>query len=131
MRPIIAWAGVALMALPAMAEDVPPGREIYLDHCATCHGLDHDGEGPMAGVMTVKPANLSTLTAGNDGVFPLVRVIERIDGRDPLVAHGSPMPVYGDFFEGNDVALKTESGQPILTSGPVSDLVDYLRAVQE
>jgi hypothetical protein len=40
------------------------------------------------------------------------------------------MPVYGDFFEGEDVSLKTDAGQPILTSKPVSDLVAYLQTLQ-
>ena len=70
------------------------------------------------------------LSRNNAGDFPLVRVIERIDGRDPLVAHGSPMPVYGDFFEGVDVVLKAPSGQPIMTSQPIVDLVAFLRSVQ-
>ena len=57
-------------------------------------------------------------------------MVKRIDGRDPLVAHGSPMPIYGDFFQGQDAALKTESGQPIITSTPVTDLVAYLEGLQ-
>jgi hypothetical protein len=54
----------------------------------------------------------------------------RIDGRDPLTSHGSPMPVYGDFFEGWDVAVKSETGQPIMTSLPIVDLLAYLGSVQ-
>ncbi len=65
-------------------------------------------------------------SVNNGGEFPLIRVIKRIDGRDPLVSHGSPMPVYGDFFEGQDVSLKTAAGQPILTSRPVA----YLGSLQ-
>jgi len=113
------------------AEDIEEGATIFLDHCATCHGIDVDGNGPMAGAMLVKPGDLRKLTIGNGGEFPLVRVIKRIDGRDPLVSHGSPMPVYGDFFEGMDVTMKTASGQPIMTSKPVSDLVAFLKRVQQ
>jgi mono/diheme cytochrome c family protein len=120
------------MAGPSLAEggNADRGEEIYQDHCATCHGLEMTGQGPMAGVLLIPPADLTTLEARNDGVFPLLRVVKRIDGRDPLVSHGSPMPVYGDFFEGRDVMLKTDAGQPIATSRPVSDLVAYLRAHQ-
>lgn len=121
----------ALIALPALAQDIAPGEEVYLDHCAACHGLELEGNGPMAGVMTIKPTDLTALSRNNDGTFPLIRVIKRIDGRDPLVAHGSDMPVYGYFFEGDDVALKTDTGQPILTSEPISRLIDYLKTVQQ
>lgn len=122
---------VTLMAGAGFAENVDEGAALYRTHCATCHGIDMDGNGPMAGVLVIKPDNLLTLSQENGGQFPLVRVIKRIDGRDPLVSHGSPMPVYGDFFEGVDVALKTAAGQPIMTSQPVVDLVAYLQSVQQ
>jgi hypothetical protein len=42
------------------------------------------------------------------------------------------MPVYGAFYEGgSDVALRTEAGQPILTSQPIADLVAWLRMIQK
>ena len=133
MRSFTRWATVAIISIlagSASAQDVTSGAEIYLDYCATCHGEDANGQGPMAGVLLIKPANLSALTKDNGGVFPTARVVARIDGRDPLVSHGSPMPVYGDYFEGNDTALKTPTGQPILTSKPIVDLVAYLQSVQ-
>ena len=40
-------------------------------------------------------------------------------------------PVYGDFFEGNDVATKAETGQPIMTSQPIVDLLAYLQGLQQ
>ncbi|WP_270729365.1 c-type cytochrome [Shimia sp. Alg240-R146] len=120
-----------MLAGGCFAEDADEGAALYLDHCATCHGLDLDGKGPMAGVLTIKPTELRALAQDNDGTFPLVRVIKRIDGRDPLVSHGSPMPVYGRFFEGFDVTMKTSSGQPVMTSKPVSDLVAYLKSKQQ
>ncbi|MFY9210020.1 MAG: cytochrome c [Aestuariivita sp.] len=117
--------------MPAAAQDLLRGEGYYRQHCATCHGLDATGNGPMAGVLVIQPPDLTALTARNDGMFPTARVVLRIDGREPLVSHGSPMPVYGDFFEqGPDVALKAPSGQPILTSEPIADLVAYLDNLQ-
>lgn len=119
------------LGLPALAQDADIGRAHYHTHCATCHGLEGRGDGPMAGVLMIKPVDLTELTVANGGTFPLERVIKRIDGRDPLVSHGSPMPVYGDYFEGNyDIPMKAPTGQPILTSQPVVDLVAYLREIQ-
>ena len=131
--PTILTAALALAALtaPATAEcNARNGEAIYERYCAACHGADATGDGPMQAVLTVQPTDLTALSAGNDGVFPMGRVVKRIDGRDPLVAHGSPMPIYGDFFEGQDAALKTESGQPIITSTPVTDLIAYLEGLQ-
>jgi len=130
---IVQWmAATALIstAMSAQAQDVKTGAELYRTHCATCHGIEATGQGPMAGVLVIKPTDLTQLAAGNGGEFPTGRVVKRIDGRDPLVSHGSPMPVYGYFFEGNDTAIKTPAGQPILTSVPIVDLLAYLKSLQ-
>ncbi len=120
---------ILLQAAPLVAQDIESGEQIFNDRCATCHGLDGKGHGPMAAILTLQPADLTQLSA-SDGVFPTARVVRRIDGRDPLVSHGSPMPVFGDFFEGKDAALKTKSGQPIMTSQPIVDLVAWLESLQ-
>ncbi|TDE41196.1 c-type cytochrome [Antarcticimicrobium sediminis] len=121
---------LAVAAVPALAQDVKEGAELYRVHCATCHGIEGSGQGPMAGVLVIQPSDLSALAAKNGGSFPTERVIKRIDGRDPLVSHGSPMPVYGFFFEGQGKAVKTASGQPIMTSEPIVDLLAYLQSLQ-
>ena len=121
---------LALAATPALAQDPAAGLQTYMDHCATCHGVEAKGGGPMAPSLLLQPPDLTTLSARNEGVLPIVRIVTRIDGRDPLVAHGSPMPVYGDFFEGFDVAVKAETGQPIMTSQPVVDLLAFIASVQ-
>ncbi|MEX0365874.1 MAG: cytochrome c [Ruegeria sp.] len=126
---LVGLAASALLALPALAQDAGRGAELYLHHCAACHGREATGRGPMAGVLIIQPSDLTALS-GEDGVFPTERVVKRIDGRDPLVSHGSPMPVYGPYFEGRDTAIKTPAGQPILTSEPIVDLVAYLQTLQ-
>lgn len=123
--------GALLLAGQTQAADIETGRETFWRYCSACHGEMADGMGPMRPVLTIKPAVLTTLAARNGGSFPLKRVIERIDGRDPLVSHGSEMPVYGDFFnEGGRVTLEAADGARVLTSGAVADLVAYLRAIQ-
>jgi len=132
INPTLLGAVMALgMSGGALAQDVGVGQDIYIQYCATCHGLQANGQGPMVPALTVQPADLTQLSAGNDGVFPLLRVVRRIDGREPLVSHGSAMPVYGEFFEGDDTAVKTESGQPVLVSRAIADLVAYLRSIQQ
>ncbi|MDW3119183.1 MAG: c-type cytochrome [Roseovarius pacificus] len=122
---------VALSASAVSADgDAATGEALYDRYCAACHGAEATGHGPMRAVLTVQPSDLTALSAGNDGVFPMERVVKRIDGRDPLVAHGSQMPVYGDFFDGDGASLRTESGQPVITSTPVADLVAYLQNMQ-
>jgi len=116
---------------PAAAQDTVQGEALFGFYCATCHGTAATGNGPMSPSLVVAPADLTTLAARNGGVFPTTRVVMRIDGRDPLISHGSMMPVYGDFFEGTDVATKAETGQPIMTSQPIADLLAYLETLQQ
>ncbi len=116
---------------PAMAQDISEGERLFHHRCAACHGLEADGAGPMAPVLLLQPTDLTQLQRENDNEFPLKRVVWRIDGRDPLVSHGSPMPVYGDFFEGRGVSLKANSGQAIMTSQPIVDLVAWLQSIQQ
>lgn len=127
----LALLALALAPVGAQAQDAAEGAVVYVTRCATCHGAEARGDGPMAPVLLVQPKDLTLLSAENDGEFPLLRVIQRIDGRDPLVSHGSDMPVYGELFEGDDTALKLPSGQPLLTSRTIADLVVFLQAIQQ
>lgn len=125
----LAMAALVTVAGQAGAEpDAMRGAELFAHHCAMCHGADARGGGPLAPALILQPADLTALGRGE--AFPVFRVVARIDGRDPLVSHGSPMPVWGEWFEGPQVALRAASGQPILTSAPVADLAAYLATIQ-
>lgn len=129
----IAPAALAVLtALPVAAQeaDAELGAALFERHCAVCHGADATGGGPLAPALIVQPPDLTGLAALDDGRFPMARVVRRIDGRDPLVAHGSPMPVYGGFFDGPEEALKAETGQPIIAAQEVAVLARYIRSLQ-
>ena len=123
-------AAAALVAGAAQAQDVHEGRLLYERHCATCHGLDADGQGPMAPALVLQPVDLTELALNNSGTFPMARVVKRIDGRDPLLAHGNEMPVYGDLFAGRDLVIRSETGETIRSTEPMADLVAWLESLQ-
>ncbi len=134
---ILALMG-AIVASAAQADDVTTpgdvtaGKALYTRYCVACHGDGADGDGAMRPVLVIRPADLRQLEAKNDGVFPLRDVIWRIDGRDPVLSHGSMMPVYGEVFgAGPPETLRTASGQPVMTTEPMADLVAYLRSLQQ
>lgn len=130
MRQIFMVAALAL-SFPAVAQEVETGRILFNTHCVACHGPEARGTGPMAELLAIATPDLTVLKAQNDGEFPVWRVVSRIDGRDPLLAHGGPMPVFGDFFEGvQGVAIKTVAGQPVMTSKPIADIVAWLESTQ-
>ncbi len=117
-------------ASPAMAADTSVGEALFSRYCATCHGKGAQGDGPTAAIVSVHPTDLTLLSASNGGTFPVTRVVRRIDGRDTVIAHGSPMPIYGAFFEGRPVVPVETDGDPIKASLPVIEIVEYLRALQ-
>ncbi|MEM1077509.1 MAG: cytochrome c [Pseudomonadota bacterium] len=121
---------VFVLASGALADPVNEGRQLFRDYCVTCHGMEAVGDGPMTQVLTISPPNLTRLSEDNDGVFPISRVVARIDGRMPVLGHGGPMPVFGDLFDGEAGALDSETGAPILTSRSMVAVVEYLKTLQ-
>ncbi len=73
------------------------GKELFLRHCALCHGEDGKGNGPAAIALKNPPADLTRLTHG--GQFPRAEIMHFIDGERPVPAHGPRhMPVWGEIF---------------------------------
>lgn len=125
------FGGIAAAETSTEAADAAAGKALYVRYCTSCHGQAADGDGPMRPVLVIRPADLRHLSAGNDGVFPLQRVIWRIDGRDPVLSHGSMMPVYGEVFgAGPPETLRAQDGRLIETTEPMADLIAYLRGLQ-
>ncbi len=122
---------IAAMAAAGAAQAETAGATLYARHCAVCHGIDGAGSGPMAGVLVIKPADLTALASSNGGIFPTARVVARIDGQEALVSHGSPMPVYGPFFEGPKMRIILEDGEQLRASAPVALLVEHLKQLQD
>jgi mono/diheme cytochrome c family protein len=117
------------LALPAAAEP-PSGIALFRQSCATCHGLDARGDGPMASILTVAMPDLTLLAAQNGNGFPLARVVAVIDGRTELAAHGGPMPVYGFSMRGEGVALTAPTGDEIRTTAEIAAIALWLESVQ-
>ncbi len=126
-------AGLMLLAAPVAAQDSGPdivtGQQLFERHCAVCHGATGEGDGPLAPALTLQPVDLTALSV--DGVFPGQRILSRIDGRDPLVSHGSPMPVYGEFFDGPEITMKLPSGQPLIAPEAMVHLMAWIESIQD
>ena len=74
----------------------PSGAQTYATHCASCHGVHAEGDGPVAAVMQVNVPNLRSLRQRYGGEFPTEAVAGFIDGRNLPMAHGDRvMPVWG------------------------------------
>lgn len=74
----------------------PSPQELFVSYCASCHGIDGVGDGPLATELRRTPANLRLLKQNNNGEFPTQKVQRSIDGRGMPRSHGLPdMPVWG------------------------------------
>jgi len=103
MRWIVRGAatGLLLTTLAVDAADAPSGADLFLNHCASCHGGGGEGDGPLAAVLRAMVPNLRSLAMLNGGTFPTAEVTAYIDGREMKAAHGDrQMPVWGDVFRG-------------------------------
>ena len=119
-----------MMAGGAAAQDARIGERLYTRYCTACHGPQGTGDGPMVRVLTVDPPDLTQLAAKNGGTFPRRRVVWRIDGRDPILAHGNEMPVYGDLLSGEMLDIRDETGETIHSTQPMADLLAFLERLQ-
>lgn len=81
------------------------GRDLFELYCASCHGRDGKGSGPVVPALKSPPPDLTTITRRNSGTFPRARVESFVtgDGDRLTPAHGSKeMPVWGPIFRGLD-----------------------------
>ncbi len=101
------------------------GDNLYSAYCASCHGNDGKGNGPMAVWLKVQPADLTHIAARNGGKFPLERVDRIISGEEALPSgHGTrAMPVWGPVF--SQVARDQDFGRV-----RIDNLARYLRDIQ-
>jgi mono/diheme cytochrome c family protein len=101
-----------------------PGSRLFRTHCATCHGVDGRGGGPMANQLRRTPPDLTQYAARNGGLFPSEKVRRIIDGRD-ISSHGiGDMPVWGDVFR------KTDDATEAAVKARIDAIVRYLQAIQ-
>lgn len=128
---VAAFAVVAALALGrasfAQNPQIDTGRALFATYCASCHGADARGGGPVADTLRTRPPNLTQFALKNHGVFPVERLHRIIDGYDQSVrAHGSmEMPVWGDAFRKRE-GLSDEAAR-----ARIEAIVRYLGLIQE
>jgi mono/diheme cytochrome c family protein len=136
-RLTLAWVLVAGVVLTAGGPQstirkpqslLPPsmyGRDIFQFYCASCHGRDGTGNGPVASALKARPADLTRLSMRNGGTFPRKDVEAFVtNGKPDVPAHGSSeMPVWGPTFrslEPSDREVKMR----------IANVVEYLESIQ-
>lgn len=136
-RSIVAIAAAAaFLAVPAGAAQDPiaAGQAEYEQLCANCHGRTGTGDGPIAAILTVKPADLTQISKRNGGTFPTQQIYQLIDGRVVSPAHGtSQMPIWGNYYTEKSQLLRNILGEGFgddIVRGRILSLVYYLESIQ-
>ena len=123
----LAFAGAA-MAFDAVTLADYSGEELYVRFCASCHGSEAQGDGPVSRSLNVAVPDLTRITS-RYGEFPTGLIRDVIDGRGiDKRAHGSrEMPVWGYEFwveEGADVSAQKA------VRDAINKLLEHLRSIQ-
>jgi len=90
---------VKVEKMPVRQTGEVAGKDLYLDHCAVCHGAEGKGNGPAAPALRTAPPDLTLLAKHNNGKFPAARIVHILDSEPGAVVHGShEMPIWGPLF---------------------------------
>jgi len=117
-------------------DPVATGRRAYVARCASCHGIEARGDGPVGDALRTAPPDLTWLADRNGGAFPRDYVIAVITGRAAITAHGTrEMPVWSDRLapadgDGEGDADGAATAAALYLRRTVEGLADYLATVQ-
>jgi mono/diheme cytochrome c family protein len=122
------WSAVPWHVSAADSVLRPAGQVLYRRYCASCHGVDAKGDGPVVPALGQRPTDLTGLARAHGGKFPFLAIVAAIDGTRDVRAHGvSEMPVWGDVFEPRSgwtpEAVAEARGKVVL-------ITEYLRSIQ-
>jgi len=130
-------------AAAAQAEDSDIGKSEFQSSCASCHGADAKGKGPVSDQLKIPPADLTILAKKNNGVFPTKAVYETIYGSKTVPAHGTrEMPIWGERFNpimnsphivdpSYDALNPSRELREVVVRTRILAVIDYLNRIQE
>jgi mono/diheme cytochrome c family protein len=133
---ILLALGLTTLSVASRAADsIDLGKREYLNNCAVCHGLQGRGDGPYSGLVNTRMGDLSRLSSGNGGVFPVARIYGVLDGSRMSKGHGTTeMPIWGNMYKikAAENYVDVPSYDPdAFVRARILALIDYLARLQE
>lgn len=100
------------------------GQQLFTQYCASCHGTDGKGGGPVAASLKTAVPDL-TVIEKREGKFPQARIQSIINGETTFAAHGpKEMPVWG-------FVLREKGTTQTAVTLNVSAMANYIKEIQQ
>ncbi len=113
------------VVIPLAKTRAADGRQMYVNYCAPCHGVDGRGDGPVAGALKRSPTDLTLMSRNNGGKFPAIHVISVLEYGSDIPSHGTAeMPVWGPILGKMDPSAMNARNMRI------SNLREYIQGMQ-
>lgn len=127
----LALCGGAVFAQQAKTD---LGKLEYDTNCAICHGPAGKGDGSLQPLLRVSATDLTQLARKNQGILPVTRMYDVIDGAG-VPSHGSrDMPIWGRTYQAEHAqnlleALGNYDAQALVRAR-ILVLIEYINRLQ-
>ncbi|MFW5330077.1 c-type cytochrome [Hydrogenophaga sp. ZJX-1] len=120
------------LALAQPSNDL--GKIEFVNNCAACHGVDGKGNGPLGNLLQRSPPDLTMLAKNNNGVLPMNRLYQVMDGVG-VPSHGArDMPIWGkEYLIEESQKLREARGSfdaPAVVRARILTLLEYISRIQ-
>jgi len=110
------------------------GKMEFDANCAVCHGSDGKGNGSLRELLRVAPTDLTQLAKKNQGILPMGRMYEVIDGAN-VPSHGTrDMPIWGRTYQvehaQNLLEARGNYDAQALVRARILALIEYINRLQ-
>ena len=82
--------------IPVSKAPVNNGKQMYVNYCAPCHGVEGKGNGPAAAALKKQPTDLAVLSRNDGGKFPSTHIVSVLQFGAANPSHGSRKCRCGD-----------------------------------
>lgn len=113
------------ITLPLAKTSPVSGQAMFKSYCASCHGVNGKGDGPVGASLKTHPSDLTVLSKNNGGKYPSAHVASVLQVGAGTPAHGTAeMPVWGP------VLGKMDRANPEQRALRVRNLSQYVESIQ-
>ena len=140
---LLSVASAAVFAGDAVSDS---GKADFVNYCASCHGIDGTGNGPLAPTLKIPASDLTVISKKNGGHFPYTMIRKTIESRELGLAraHGPrEMPVWGPVFSqepegpvpggasGGFYGVSAAQCVNLAAKAKIMNIVDYIESIQK